>query len=154
MKYCIFLIEPSGDEKKIAVLENNEKNQQVVFDDNTVIIQNESQRLVYPFTEKDSKFSFSTALGVITLLPFRGETDEVSSGLKTTHLQLKSSMPGKVLKILCKIGQMVSIGEPLIILEAMKMENEIRSPRAGKIQNIEVEPGQTVESGQVLIKFE
>jgi glutaconyl-CoA/methylmalonyl-CoA decarboxylase subunit gamma len=63
-------------------------------------------------------------------------------------------MPGVVIKFLVEEGQQVSTGEIVLILEAMKMENEIRSDRTGKISKIHVGIGQQVQTGEPLISFE
>ena len=66
---------------------------------------------------------------------------------------LLSLMPGVVIKILVKEGQQVAAGDVLLVLEAMKMENEIRSDRSGTIGRIEVTPGQQVQTGDPLVSF-
>ncbi|MFY0600283.1 MAG: acetyl-CoA carboxylase biotin carboxyl carrier protein subunit [Cyclobacteriaceae bacterium] len=67
--------------------------------------------------------------------------------------EIKSPMPGTILEILCKSGDQVDKGEPLIILEAMKMENVIKSPSSGTISKICVDLGENVEKNQSLIVF-
>ncbi len=67
--------------------------------------------------------------------------------------EIKSPMPGTILEIICKKGQTVVKGDPLIILEAMKMENIIKSPTSGIIQEIKVAMGQSVEKNQSLVVF-
>jgi biotin carboxyl carrier protein len=71
-------------------------------------------------------------------------------GPQTIH----SPMPGKVVKILVAPGQAVEENQPLIIVEAMKMENELRSPKAGKVGNILVTAGQAVEAQAALLTVE
>jgi len=66
---------------------------------------------------------------------------------------LTSGMPGKIVKIFVKPGQEVKEGEPLLIMEAMKMENEMRASRGVTIDEIQVAEGDTIESGAVLISF-
>jgi biotin carboxyl carrier protein len=56
-----------------------------------------------------------------------------------------------VVKVLVEAGQEVQEGETLLILEAMKMENELRAPRQGTVHEIRTEPGAQVASGQVLL---
>lgn len=68
--------------------------------------------------------------------------------------ELKSGMPGKIIEIFCKPGDVVKANKPLLIMEAMKMENEMRAARDVKIKDIMVKQGDSVESGAVLIKFE
>lgn len=68
--------------------------------------------------------------------------------------QVKAPMPGLVLDILVQAGDQVEKGSPLLILEAMKMENSFASPRNGKIKSIAVAKGDAVDKGQLLIEFE
>lgn len=66
---------------------------------------------------------------------------------------LRSGMPGKIIEIFVKPGDVVKDNKPLLIMEAMKMENEMRSTREVKIKEICVKQGDSVEAGAVLIKF-
>lgn len=68
--------------------------------------------------------------------------------------ELKSGMPGKIIEIFAKEGEVVKANKPLLIMEAMKMENEMRATRDVKIKEIRVKQGDSVESGALLIKFE
>ena len=63
-------------------------------------------------------------------------------------------MPGKVVRLMAAEGESVEAGQGLIVVEAMKMENEIAASREGKVASIKVEPGQTVEGGAVLMVIE
>lgn len=68
--------------------------------------------------------------------------------------ELKAGMPGKIIEIFAKEGEIVKANKPLLIMEAMKMENEMRATRDVKIKEIKVKQGDSVESGAVLITFE
>ena len=68
--------------------------------------------------------------------------------------ELKAPMPGLVLSIMVQPGDSVVKGDGLMVLEAMKMENIIRTPADGIVKSLEVEKSDTVEKNQVLIKFE
>lgn len=68
--------------------------------------------------------------------------------------KVTSPMPGTILSINVTPGTTVAAGQVLMILEAMKMENEIMAPRAGKIASVNVEKGAAVESGAVLCVIE
>ncbi len=70
------------------------------------------------------------------------------------QLQLRADMPGKVIRLLVRAGDVVAPGQALLVLEAMKMQNEIRSPKAGVVGEIAVEAGSTVNSGDLLIAVE
>jgi biotin carboxyl carrier protein len=63
-------------------------------------------------------------------------------------------MPGLVLDVRVKEGDEVKKGDPLLVLEAMKMENILKSPAHAKIKKINVNKGQAVEKNQVLVSFE
>lgn len=67
--------------------------------------------------------------------------------------ELRAAMPGKVVKVLCKVGDVVKVGQGLLVIEAMKMENELRAAVAGKVTAVGVREGQTVESGQPLVSL-
>ncbi|MBF0380786.1 MAG: acetyl/propionyl/methylcrotonyl-CoA carboxylase subunit alpha [Magnetococcales bacterium] len=67
---------------------------------------------------------------------------------------LISPMPGLVLKVMVGVGQVVNAGQPLCILEAMKMENLLRAEQDGKVKLINVTPGKAVETDEVLMEFE
>ncbi|HMA94045.1 MAG TPA: biotin/lipoyl-containing protein [Polyangiaceae bacterium] len=66
----------------------------------------------------------------------------------------KSSIVGIVVKVLVNVGQTVNAGEPLLVLEAMKMESNVVSPQSGKVKAVPVAVGQSVKKGQVLVEFE
>lgn len=78
----------------------------------------------------------------------------LSNALQNTVSEVKAPMPGLVLKIEVKVGDQVQAGQALFILEAMKMENVIKSPGEVTIAEILIKPGDAVEKGQVLIRFE
>lgn len=67
---------------------------------------------------------------------------------------VKAGMPGKIIQIFVKPGDEVKAGQPLLIMEAMKMENEIRAVAAAKVKEVKIEQGDSVETGQVLVIFE
>ncbi|HEX3386534.1 MAG TPA: acetyl-CoA carboxylase biotin carboxyl carrier protein subunit, partial [Mucilaginibacter sp.] len=76
------------------------------------------------------------------------------SSLNSAHIsEVKAPMPGLVLKISVKVGDVVKKGDNLFVLEAMKMENIIKSPADVTIRTIRIKPGDKVEKGQVLIGF-
>lgn len=67
---------------------------------------------------------------------------------------LASGMPGKIIKVLVKEGDEVQEGTPLLIMEAMKMENEMKATGDAKVKKILVSPGDNVETGATLIQYE
>lgn len=64
--------------------------------------------------------------------------------------QIVAPMPGKVVRILVNAGDKVEAGQGLLVVEAMKMQNEIRSPKTGTVERLHVKEGQPVNAGEVL----
>ncbi|HRH37489.1 MAG TPA: acetyl-CoA carboxylase biotin carboxyl carrier protein subunit [Flavobacteriales bacterium] len=67
--------------------------------------------------------------------------------------EIKAPMPGLVLNILVKAGDVVKKNDPVLVLEAMKMENVIKAPGDGTVKAVAAEKGKAVEKGQLLISF-
>jgi biotin carboxyl carrier protein len=63
-------------------------------------------------------------------------------------------MPGKIVKVLVKAGDSVQQRQGLVVVEAMKMENELRSPKVGTVSEVRVEEGTLVEAGTILVIVE
>jgi len=78
------------------------------------------------------------------------------SGRRHAHVeaegrqQIVAPMPGKVVRLLVKAGDRVEAGQGLFVVEAMKMQNEIRSPKSGIVERVLAKEGQAVNSGEVL----
>lgn len=66
---------------------------------------------------------------------------------------LKAPMPGLVVRVAVENGQAVEVGAPVVIVEAMKMENELRAPAAAQVSKVRVAAGDAVEKDQVLVEF-
>ena len=75
-------------------------------------------------------------------------------GRKPRVASLAAPMPGLVVRIEVKEGDEVEEGDALLIVEAMKMENELRAAAAARVVRVPVHPGQAVEKGQLLVEFE
>jgi len=63
-------------------------------------------------------------------------------------------MPGKVVRILAPAGAEVEAGQPVLVIEAMKMQNELKSPKRGRVKRLVVREGAAVEAGQTLAEVE
>ena len=63
-------------------------------------------------------------------------------------------MPGRVIRVLVEAGQQVEAGQGLIVVEAMKMQNEMKSPRAGRVAAVKAAAGATVSAGDILVVIE
>ncbi len=70
---------------------------------------------------------------------------------ETGEIAIKAPMPGLIVDIPVEPGQQVEAGQKVIILESMKMENELKAPRAGRIERITVKPRDSVEQNQTLV---
>lgn len=68
--------------------------------------------------------------------------------------RVQAPMPGKLVRVLVSAGEEVGAGQGLVVMEAMKMENEIRAPRAGRVKEAPVREGQAVETGALLVLLE
>jgi biotin carboxyl carrier protein len=68
--------------------------------------------------------------------------------------EIKTAMPGKVVRVLVDAGETVTSGQGVIVVEAMKMQNELRSPKDGTVKVVNVEEGETVSAGQILLTVE
>ncbi len=69
-------------------------------------------------------------------------------------MEIRSHMPGKIIKILVQPGSAVTTGQGLLVVEAMKMQNEMKSPKDGTVAKIQVREGATVGAGEILIVIE
>lgn len=69
-------------------------------------------------------------------------------------VKIESPMPGTILTVNAKVGQSVKSGDTLMVLEAMKMENEILAPQDGTVKAVQVSQGATVQTGDLLVVIE
>lgn len=81
------------------------------------------------------------------------ENKTTSKSPSDSGTQIKSPMSGSILQVLVKPGQSVKAGDNLLILEAMKMENEIVAPEDGTVKEVLVKANDNVESDQILLVF-
>jgi len=106
------------------------------------------------------KWKKSQILDVSNTIAYKNRHLKIFRGFKPSGIQnseagdLKSQMPGKVIKVLVKKDQEIQKGQPLAILEAMKMENEIKASFNGYVRSINISEGQTIESGFTLMELE
>lgn len=100
------------------------------------------------------------SLGVNETLVSNSEMYKVYRGYKPSGLNkggagaLMTQMPGKVVKIMFKEGEKVAKGDTVLILEAMKMENEIKSGADGVIKSINIKEGQALDTGFLMVEIE
>ncbi len=97
--------------------------------------------------------------GIAYALEVKGLEEEPTGSRLTTTATASAGavtaiMPGKVIRVLVAEGEGVAEGDVVCILEAMKMENELKAPKAGTVRELYVQPGQDVETGAVLLEIE
>ncbi|HEX8772396.1 MAG TPA: biotin/lipoyl-containing protein [Pyrinomonadaceae bacterium] len=68
--------------------------------------------------------------------------------------QVSAVMPGKIVRVLVELGDSIEAGQGIVVVEAMKMQNELKSPRAGRVVELQAAPGATVNAGDVLAVIE
>ena len=84
-----------------------------------------------------------------------GRQNKTGAGAPTSGPQrVVAPMPGKVVRVLVKPGDDVKARQGLVVVEAMKMENELRAPRDGRVRDVAVAEGQSVDAGAVLLVVE
>jgi biotin carboxyl carrier protein len=91
----------------------------------------------------------------ITIIdPKRLRSSQTSGAHHAGAAQIISPMPGKIVRVLVEVGAPVEPGAGIVVVEAMKMQNEMKSPKAGVVVSIKAETGATVNAGDVLAIIE
>ena len=81
-------------------------------------------------------------------------TRKSAAGSTGGPFQVRATMPGKVVRVLVQAGQNVSSGQGVVVVEAMKMQNELKSPRDGRVTHVAAKQHATVDAGAVLVTIE
>jgi biotin carboxyl carrier protein len=89
------------------------------------------------------------SVGVNSSRTGRGAAD--AGGTAHGEQKIVAPMPGRVVRVLVAAGDVVEPRQPVVVVEAMKMENELRSPKAGRVKDVPVAAGTSVEAGRVLV---
>lgn len=147
-KKSFYLIE-GGQKHLVEVIENEAHYVHLKFDD--------TESKIYLSQDPNDEFDLNwngqvfhiEDYGILKQTDFFESNHDASS-----HGTLKSPMPGKVIKLMVEQGQKVKKGETLLIVEAMKMENNILSPRDGKIESVFTQAGEMVDGNKILVKLE
>ena len=84
----------------------------------------------------------------------RGLRSRERGGESQGRQKIVASMPGRVIRVLVELNQKVEAGQGLIVVEAMKMQNEMKSPQAGRVVELKTSPGAAVTAGEVLAEIE
>jgi len=91
----------------------------------------------------------SAGIGVNARRTGRGAAD--TGGAAHGEQRIAAPMPGRVVRVLVAPGDTVEARQPVVVVEAMKMENELRSPKSGRVKDVTVAAGTSVEAGRVLV---
>jgi biotin carboxyl carrier protein len=150
--------EPGPDGRTVARVEGVEL--QVVSAADGVILVQEADGSQRAVTLDDTAGPRAASLrGMATPLEVRSAQqaaldDALRQGTRGGDGVVRSPMPGRVVKVLAAEGATIDHGAALVIVEAMKMENEIHAPRSGRLRSVRVAAGDTVESGAVLCEID
>ncbi len=114
---------------------------------------------VEPNRDSSHAESFTIAVGgrsqnVLIVDPKRLRSGQSSAAHHSGAAEIISPMPGKIVRVLAKAGATVAAGDGVIVVEAMKMQNEMKAPKAGVVVSINAAEGATVNAGDVLAVIE
>ena len=91
--------------------------------------------------------------GVAQVLSEKARAQRARAGGGAVAKELRAPMPGRVVRVLCAAGDAVTAGQALMVVEAMKMENDLRAPAAGVVSQVHVSEGASVEGRALLVTF-
>ncbi len=166
MKFEVQLEGIAGKSKRVVELQREGSGYRILFDGkqidadavqvapNTISILLEGQSFeVHVWPTPDGKLKLQTGPHEYTAdvedpRAWRGRKHGVLEA--EGRQQILAPMPGKVIRILVQAGDSVEAGQGLAVIEAMKMQNEIRSPKSGKVERVLVKEGQNVSAGEAL----
>lgn len=146
-----FLVD--GEEKKLDIQVLDKKKFHIIKDHQSFsadVLQANYQEKSFQIKVNTRRYNLQVEDRFDLLLQKLGMEDLAAAGVS----DLKAPMPGLVLSFEVEVGQEIKQDEPLIVLEAMKMENVLKAPADVVIKSIAVEKGQAVEKNQLLIEFE
>lgn len=120
----------------------------------SLLMDNSSWEVLVERTGDEYRVLINGELHVVTIQDERTRKlakADAGTGAPAGEISIKAPMPGLVRGVNVNVGDSVSAKQGVVILEAMKMENELRSPRAGVVKEIRVKPGDKVDQGQALV---
>ena len=166
MKFEVHLEGPSGMRQHVVELEREGENFLVVLDGQrvdadvvkvaassvSILLDGQSFEVhVTPALEGKLKLQSGAHEFTAEVQDPRAWRGRKHGGLEAEgRQQVLAPMPGKVIRLLVKEGEPVAAGQGIIVIEAMKMQNEIRSPKSGKVERLLAKDGQTVNVGEIL----
>ena len=139
--------EPSPETSiEFEILETD--NQKIIFETGG----NRQELLVAPVSDKENTFRVWSCADYWDITfpdTISGHQDDLNKAGS-----LKSNMPGVITVLLAEIGQPLQVGDPILVLEAMKMEHTISAPKLGVVKSFRFKPGDQVKEGELLVDFE
>ena len=166
MRYEVQLASSSKEKSHVIELERDASGWRVTLDSrpvavdaveiapNTISILLEGQSFeisVTPSPEGKLKLQTGTREFTAEIIDSRAWSGRRHANVEAEgRQQIVAPMPGKVVRLLVKAGDHVEAGQGLVVVEAMKMQNEIRSPKSGTVERILAREGQPVHAGEVL----
>ncbi len=147
-----FDIQPE-DAKKLDLIPDGESKYHLLLNGKSYhaeLVEADYANRHYTFRINGSKYTLKIADHYERLIQQLG----LSTGGSQKMNAVKAPMPGLVLNIMVEPGQSVQKGDPLLILEAMKMENVIKAAGEGRVKSVKTEKGAAVEKGQLLLEME
>jgi biotin carboxyl carrier protein len=167
MKFEVQLCGPAGPAKRIVELERNGSGWRVLLDGRelevdiveiaphtlSILLGGRSHEIrLFPAPDgtlqvHDGSWTFAAEVADPRAWRGRRHGGAEAQGRQ----QITAPMPGKVIRVLVKAGDKVESGQGLVVVEAMKMQNEIRSPKTGTIERVLATEGQAVNAGEALL---
>ena len=157
--------EINGEKREVEIKREGEKVFARVGDRNYELEASEVEPNVFLLKHENRIFQVYVApngivnvgnhqLEVNLIDPKRLRGSSAAGGGADGTIEIKTAMPGKVVRVLTKAGAEIKRGEGVVIVEAMKMQNEMKSPKDGRVKEIRVAEGATVNAGDVLAIIE
>lgn len=153
-EYMLNLIKEKKNEFRVSLGKKNYRVSYEFLDENEILLSIDGK--IHSVVFHSNKTSHSVFINGKSF-----EVDEKSAHqiLENQNIDLKkrdvkTSMPGKIIKVLAQEGDIVQKGQAVLILEAMKMQNEIKSPKSGQIVRIVPCAGEYVETGALLFSVD
>lgn len=150
----------SGDEKVDIVIEGEKHAFEVSEPERGVFLFKTDQGVLEAFVESEAKAGIHRVtvadenfeIGIFDPRRLRaaGSAADINDGT----VEIKSAMPGKVVQIIVEEGQQIARGDGVVVVEAMKMQNELKSPKDGIVRELRVTEDDRVNSGDVLAVIE
>jgi biotin carboxyl carrier protein len=151
-------IEPSGPGYKVTVNGESYQVNAVMLEPGGMSLLVDGKSYAATIQEKKDRLSVlvrNRIFDVSIIDERRGKLNKIATRFSSQGKQIIASpMPGKVVRVLVSLGDSVLEGQGLVVVEAMKMENELKSPKAGKVIELNAREGSAVDNNAILVVVE